>query len=169
MSRRRGKQEIEDGRAVARRHRAKLGRQREDDAEVPHRQEALEALVDPTCLREGLAFGAVTIAARVVRRLVMAARRTQVQMPAEDGGPASLDRAERRMLLGARRTATPKRLTVGADDVGELEPAIWGRARARRRSVHGAWPWSSPVSNVSSGLAIDCTPRCSREGTPSCS
>ncbi len=66
--RRAREEHIEDRGARAPRDGAQLGGQRESHMEVVHWQEPLEPLVDPSCLRERLALGAVPIAARVVRR-----------------------------------------------------------------------------------------------------
>ena len=60
------KEHVEDRLARAHRHGAQLRRQREDNVEVVHRQRPLDALVDPSRLRERLALGTMPIPARVV-------------------------------------------------------------------------------------------------------
>jgi len=152
-----GEEQVEDRLAVSHRHRAKLGREGEDDVEVAYREQTLQALVDPSGLREGLALRAVTVAARVVGRLVVATRGAHVEVPAEDGSSASLDGPQGRVLLRAQHTVTSQRSTVSADDVGELEPAARQREWARRRILHRGQPGSVVVPSVSSGLTIDCT------------
>src|SRR5450432_1257120 len=54
---------------------AQIGRQREDQVKVWYRQNAVEAGLDPSGLREGLALGAVAISTRVVGRPLESAGR----------------------------------------------------------------------------------------------
>ena len=65
-------------------------------------ERAFEALGDPLRLRERLAFRAMPIATRVVARLFKPALTTHLEMSAEKGGPASLNRDQGRPLLGSR-------------------------------------------------------------------
>jgi hypothetical protein len=118
---------------VAHRDGAKLGGQGEDDMKVVHRQEPLETTLDPACLRERLALRAMPIAARVVRGLLVTAGNAHVEVSAERGGPALLDRSQSRALLGTQHVALPECLAV------------------RARGCIGDQP------SVSSGLVIDCT------------
>jgi hypothetical protein len=53
------------------------------------------------------------IAARVVRRLLVSARRAHVEVAAEHGGPAPLDVAQRGALLGAQHATLHERLGWG--------------------------------------------------------
>jgi len=68
---------------------------------VAGRQDASLALGDPLGLGERLTLGAVSIAARVVPRLLVSARQAHVQVSPKSGGAATLDRAQHRRLLGA--------------------------------------------------------------------
>src|SRR5262249_33029197 len=67
---------------------AELGRKGEHDVEVPYVQLALAALGDPPLLGERLALRAMPVAARVVRGMLVAARRALVDMTPERGGAA---------------------------------------------------------------------------------
>jgi hypothetical protein len=90
--RRTREQEIEHRLTRSLRNRAKLAGKGEDDMEVVCLQDPLDPSVDPPSLREGLALGAVPIATRVVRWLLVRALGAHVEVPAEHGGPALLDR-----------------------------------------------------------------------------
>ena len=138
--RRAREEHVEDRGARALRHGAQLGGQREDDVEVVDRQEPLEALVNPSRLRERLALGAVPIAARVVGRLLVPARRAHVEVAAEHGGPASLDVAQCGALLGAQHATLHERLAMRAHDVRELDcrDACAGAHKPRAPSVSRA-------------------------------
>jgi hypothetical protein len=87
---------------------------------VMRRKNAQHPFRYPTCLRKGLALGAVAIAARVVRRTLSAAIKTNVEMTTELCGAAALDGAEHRKLLAAQAVALPKRLARLADDVRQF-------------------------------------------------
>src|ERR1700691_5900061 len=100
--------------------------------EVVHRQDPLETTRDPTRLRERLALGAVPVAARVVRGSLETASRAHVQVTAEHGGPALLDRAQRRALLRTQPPALGEGLAVSTNDVRELERGACARGRTRR-------------------------------------
>ena len=80
-------------------------RQREDHVKVRNRQQLRAASLDPpgTCL--GLARGTVTIAARVEREPRGAAVVTRLPTPAQEGGAARRDRAERQPLDRSRADA----------------------------------------------------------------
>ena len=67
---------------------AQLGREREDDVKVGHVEHSHGLRFDPLLLGEGLTLRTMPIAARVVRRVLVAAGCTHVEVPTENGGPA---------------------------------------------------------------------------------
>ena len=79
--------------------------------------------LEPLCSGQRLALRAVTIATRVVRDLTIPATVTTVDVAAERGCAAHLDRAHGPALPGAHGRAIrfPVRGTVLAKDVGDLE------------------------------------------------
>ena len=117
---------------------AKLAGQREDDVKVFGGNDPLTALLEPPGLRETLALGAVAIAARVVSGRLVSALSADVQMPAQRGGSATLDRCHHFALYERRDVLVPIDLTRGAKDFCHLEtrPPLPVGGRARRS--HGA-------------------------------
>src|ERR1019366_499625 len=103
--------------------------------EVPYRQDALRALLDPCLLRRTLAFRTVSIATRIVRRLRKAAGVAGVEMATEGGSAARVDRAQHLGLIGCERVQAPIRCAEVSDDVRDLEDAASG-GRVRR-AEHG--------------------------------
>jgi hypothetical protein len=75
-------QEGEQPLAVVQDERAQRSRQREDDVKVWDRQELGQAGIEPPRFPEGLAFRAVAVAARVVRRPRVAAVVADVEVAA---------------------------------------------------------------------------------------
>ena len=76
-----------------------LGRQGEDDVEVVGRQQPLLAALQPTVRGQSLAFGAMSVAAGIVRRALEAALTAHVQMATEGGSATALDVAKHAPLL----------------------------------------------------------------------
>ena len=85
-------QEVVDDRLVLVGDRGDLGRQREDDMEIADRQQIGLAGREPILRRRPLTLGAVAIAARVVGDAAVAAIFAALDMPAERGRTALLDR-----------------------------------------------------------------------------
>jgi len=109
--------------------RAQLARQREDDMEVPHREQPLGPRGDPLLLPQGLALGAVPVAAGIVGHADRPAGAAALDMAAELGGPAQLDRAHG-ATFDASETAVmsvPIRIAMAAEDVRHLQLRRHGR------------------------------------------
>ena len=156
-------QQVEDERAVAPRELAQLGRQSEHHMEVVDGQDAVEARLQPARPAHGLALGAVAIAARVVRRALVPARRAHVDVAAERSratehhiaGDAGLTRAERVRAhvrgqgapkdvgdlqsrpVASRRFARFARSTVGV--LGHCSPSAEDLSARRPDQVEGTW------------------------------
>jgi len=115
--------------------------QREDNVKIGDWQEPLGASPDPSLLRDGLAFGAVPVPARVVRGLLVPAARAHVEVPAESRGPAALDGEQGAVLLGGQGASTAERRAVEPDDVCKLQSGTPRRTRRLRRALgmHELW------------------------------
>jgi len=114
--------------------------EREDDVEVGDGQQLSASVLDPALLGEGLALGAVAIAAGVVDGPRGAAAVTGLPMSAEGGGATGLDGAEGAALDGGQDLHSANVVAVDADDVRQLgleAPARRRRPR-RRRAGHGS-------------------------------
>ena len=74
----------------------------------------------PAFLGSGLAFGAVPIAARVVRDLQRTALVALLDVTAQGGGTTSLDRPHHPVLLGDERMAVPVGAARRPEDVGQF-------------------------------------------------
>jgi hypothetical protein len=74
----------------------------EHHMKVMHRQNALFARLQPSVLRKCLTLGAVTIATRVVLRLLMATIVADLHMPAEFSRAARHDGAQHGLLFGGQ-------------------------------------------------------------------
>ena len=100
-----------------------LGRQCEDDVEVSDRQQVGLALGEPGAGGGALTLGAVPVAAAVVGDALVAAVRAGLDMAAEGGGAAVLDRRHDLELLQAQvpRLSGAVGGTGSPQDVGDLE------------------------------------------------
>jgi hypothetical protein len=113
--------------------------QGEDEVEVLDGQQLGPARLEPPFLGEGLAFGAMPIAAGVVADLHRPTGVTGLPMPAQRGGVAGLDGAQGAALGAGQRVRLLIRRPMSADDVGQLHPRAPARARrrdGRRRRGH---------------------------------
>ena len=129
-------QEVVDGGLVLERDGADRRRQGEDDVIVGNRQEFRLALGEPLPRRRALALRAVTVAAGVVGDAFVRAVLAALDVAAERGGAAGLDRRHDLQLGEADMAGVglaPRR-PVGAKDVGDLQ----GRGRAMRPLVRRA-------------------------------
>ena len=117
-----------------------LGGQREDHVEVRHRQQVGLAGRQPVLRRRALALRAVAVAAGVVGDALLAAAGAALDMAAERGGAAGLDRRHHLQLAEAEVSGLGPAPggAVAAEDVGDLE----------RRAAHGR-PVRPPVSRRS--------------------
>ena len=88
----RAEQQVVDDRLVLVGDRSDLGRQREDDVEVADRQQIGLAGGKPIPCRRTLTLWAMAVAARVVGDAAVAAILATLDMPAERGRAARLDR-----------------------------------------------------------------------------
>lgn len=91
----------------------------DEEPEVGGRKKAGEAVLHPSSLREGLALGAVAVAAGVEDEVLVGALRTSVDTPAEDGSPAGGDGSERLALLRLEEGVAAKGRAVSASDRAE--------------------------------------------------
>ena len=91
--------------------------------EVPDGQHPLRARSNPPLLRERLAFGAMPVAAAVVRDPPMAAVLTSFDTTPEGCGAAMLDRRHDFELMKAQVSGMsgPIRGAGGTEDIGDLE------------------------------------------------
>ena len=98
-------------------------RKGEDEVGVRGGQDFAAARLNPTVAGVGLALGAVSIAAAVVRDDAMPATGALIQVPTQDGGAAALDRRQDlAMLPGEPMTAVlDEFLSRGADQIGHLQ------------------------------------------------
>jgi len=112
-------------------------REREDDVEVGNRQDLTAAGGEPALGGHALAFRAVTVPTRVVGDPLGAARHADGPMAAEHGRAAGRDGAEGATLRMAQGVGGLIRRAMGADDVGQFDPACPFSADARR----GGWRW----------------------------
>ena len=87
-------QECEEASAVVQHQSPERGRQGEDDVEVRGGEKARHPRRDPAGGEQGLALGAVAVAAGLVGGPGVAAGGAHVEMPAEHGGAAGGDGAQ---------------------------------------------------------------------------
>jgi hypothetical protein len=116
-------QQVVDRGLVVERDVSDLGRQGEDDVEVSHRQQIGLALGQPRARGSALAFGAMPVAAAVVRDPPMAAVLTSFDTTPEGCGAAMLDRRHDFELMKAQVSGMsgPIRGAGGTEDIGDLE------------------------------------------------
>ncbi len=131
------KERVEDHVRGAAREGSQLGRQGEDDVEVPDVEQALAALLDPMLLGERLTLRAVPVAARMVRVVHVPARRAVLDMASERGGAALRDVRQHPLLRGGEQVQDLELCAVRAHDVGDVEPRSPDLRRARG---HGLRP-----------------------------
>ena len=116
-------QDVVDHRLVLEGDDGDLVRHREDDVEVGSIEQLRLAVRQPLGAGEGLALGAVPVAAGVVGDALVAAVITLLDMAAERGRPAEFDRAHGVALHGGQRTPVllPVCLAVAAEHVRHLQ------------------------------------------------
>lgn len=116
-------QQAIDRRLVLERDVGDLGRQREDDMEVADREQVGLAFGEPRSRGGPLAPRAVSVAAGVIGDPPVAAVGAGLDVPAHDGGTASLYRRHDLQLVEAEVPGAggPVRRTGSAEDVGDLE------------------------------------------------
>ena len=123
-----------DYRLVLEGDRGDLGRQGEHDVEVADRQEIGLAGGQPVPCRRALAFGAMPVAAAVIGNPAMAAVLACLDMTAEGGGAAGLDRRHHLHLTEAQMTGMGRAPggTMAMKDIGDLQRRAAHRRRVRR-------------------------------------
>ena len=110
-----------------------LGRQREDDVEVADRQEIGLAGGEPVLGRRTLALWVMPVAAGVVGDAAVAAVFTCLDMAAEGGGAAGLDRRHHLQLAEADMAGIGRAPSgaMAMEDVGDLQRRAAHRRRVR--------------------------------------
>jgi hypothetical protein len=101
--------------------RAQLRRQRKDDVKVRNIEQPMTLLLNPLLLRERLTLRAMSIAARVVGRMLVPAGLTDIEMTAERGRAALPDVCQYASLLGVEANLLLQSTSVLTDDIGKLE------------------------------------------------
>ena len=120
---RRPEQQIIDQRFVLQGDVGDLGRQGEDDMEIPDRQQIGLALGQPGPCGITLAFGAMPVAATVIGDPLMAAVRAGLDVTAKGGGTAMFDRRHDLQLKQAQMSGMvgPIGGSGSTENVGDLE------------------------------------------------
>ena len=129
LGRRPEQERVEDARVALRERIERVG-QREDHMEVGNRQELRAAGLNPSGTRLGLAHRTVPIATRVEGQPGGPTVVTPLPTPAQQGGAARRDRAERPRLNRREPMRVAIGVAVGTHEVGEGEAE--GRDRGRR-------------------------------------
>src|SRR5271166_3873682 len=151
-------QEVVDGGFVVERDGADRGRKSEDDVIVGNRQKLRLAVFEPLPRRRSLTLRAVAVAAGIVGDARMGAVLAALDVSAERGGPATLDRRHDLHLAEADMAfvgLAPRRPT-GAKDVGDpraLDPG----AAPRGLSQAGRVRFVRLTPSRSSGLLMSRT------------
>jgi hypothetical protein len=114
------KEQVVDPAGISPGQAVQFARQGEDHMEVVGRQDTLFALLEPPGLVQGLAFGAMSIAARVVGLRDPSAIGTDLLMAAQDRGPAVLDGPDHFPLLGGQDMGLAVCFCVRPKDIGDL-------------------------------------------------
>jgi hypothetical protein len=125
-----------------------LRRQREDDVEISDRQQVGLALGEPRAGGRALALGTVPVAAAVVGDAPVAAVHTGLDMAAEGGGTAMLDRRHDLKLLQAQVPGLRDAIggSGGTQNVGDLE-----------RGAHRlSWRARSPLGSLARRACRAC-------------
>ncbi len=125
-------------------------RQGEHDVEVGDGQEMRLLGLEPPGRLAALALGTVPVPAGVVGDLPLAAVVTRLDVATEDPGPALGDGPQDSGLSRAGSVALPVRLTVAADDLGDLQP---------RPLAHPLGAGGVRSGSRSSGLTVACSRR----------
>jgi hypothetical protein len=132
-------QERVDHAGIALGERVQGMRQREDDVEVLDGKQFGLAGGEPALFGEGLALGAVAVAAGIVGEALGPTGITRLAMATERGGTARLDGLHRAALRAGQPMGVAIRRAVGAEDVGDLHRGTLSRARrpgGRPRRTH---------------------------------
>ena len=131
--RRRAEQQVVDGGLVVEGDVGDLGRQGEDDVEVSDRQQVGLALGQPGARGGALALGAVPVAAAVIGDPPVAAVLAGLDMTAQGGRAAMLDRRHDLELMQAQMPGMggPISGAGSTEDIGDLER---GAHRLSRRA-----------------------------------
>ena len=131
---RRPEQEVVDGGLVLERDRADRSRQGEDDVIVGNRQKLRFAVFEPLPRRGALTLRAVTIAAGIVGDAFVRAILAALNVSAERGGAAGLDRRHDLQLGEAHMTRVGLSPSgpMGAKNVGDLQARPRHAASVRR-------------------------------------
>ena len=94
----------------------------DDDVEIVSGEEPFESLLHPSDLLQSLAFGAMAVAARIIRDVEVAAIVfTDIHVPAQSGGATLFDVAHDLEMFSGKRVSVPVSRTVGAEDVGNFQ------------------------------------------------
>jgi len=133
---RRLEQDGVDRRLVLEGDRRDLGRQCEHHVEIGNRQKLVLPRGEPFPAGLALALGAMPVATGVVGYADRPAGPAALDMAAEFGGPAQLDRAHRAALDTSEMTDIDLsiRLTMAAEDIRHLQSRRHGLNRSARRN-----------------------------------
>src|SRR2546422_2731268 len=139
LSRRAEQDRVDDG-LVLERDLADRCRQCEDDMKVRHRQQFGLPIREPLGPRQPLAFGTVTVAARVVSDAGCTAIVALLDMAAEHRRPARRDGAHDPSLDAPEMTGAclSKRFAMAAEDIRNLQSRNHGS-----RSAGSCEPWAT--------------------------
>ena len=138
----RAEQQVVDDRLVLVGDRGDLGRQREDHVEIADRQQVGLAGREPILRRRALALWTMAVAARVVSDAAVAAIFAALDMPAESGRAALLDRRHHLELTEAHMSR------VGSAPLGPM--AMEDVRDLQLRAVHGrrlSLGWRPPLDH----------------------
>jgi hypothetical protein len=136
----RGKQQAVDRARVALGERAHGLGQGEHQMEVAHRQQFGAPGGEPAFLGQGLALGAVAVAARVVAVMALTASVALDDMGTQLRCAATRDRAQRPPLCRSQGSARRQRGAVAANDRGQIGSARRACPAAARERGHRALP-----------------------------
>jgi hypothetical protein len=127
-------QQVVDGALVLKCDGAERSRQGEDDVIVGNRQKLGLAVFEPLSRRRGLTLRAMPVAAGIVGDAFVRAVMAALDVSAERGGAAGLDRRHDLQLAEAHVTgvALSPRRPMGAKDVGDLQGRSRHAAAVRR-------------------------------------
>lgn len=137
-----------DHRLVMEGNRGDLGRQREHHVEIGNRKKLVLSGCEPFPAGLTLAFGAVSVAAGIVRHTDRPAGPAALDMTAEFSGPAKLDRTHRAALDASEMAdmSAPIRIAMAAEDIRHLQ--------SRRHGGTGQPGGTTSMFSRSSGLVV---------------